>query len=133
MSNFLGKLKETFINPKFLAFCGLGFVNTFNAGFFSWLGHLFMQKNAAAVFGYIISLIINFFLNSRFIFKSNPNWIRFLRFLVSYIPNFIIYFLVTFIMINTLHLPQFWGTAISAAVGGPITFVIIKFYAFGRR
>lgn len=130
---FLKKLKGIFINKGFIEFCVLGIINSFNDAAFSHIAHYFMQKNLAAVVGYAISLTIAFFLTSRFIFKSQPSLKKYCRFLVSYIPNFIIYFLVTFVTINTWHLSQFWGTIIAAMAGGPITFIIIKIYAFGRK
>ncbi len=111
----------------------LGVVNTFNDAFFSWLAHFVMQENVAAVLGYFIALTIGFFISCRVIFKTTPTLSRYIRFGVSYIPNFIIYFLVTFITINTMELPQFWATVLAAMAGGPITFVIIKVYAFGKK
>ena len=132
MPNVLRKVKETFFSKRFLKFCLAGIINTFNAAFFSWLVHFFLQDNFAAVVGYIISLTINFSLNCKFIFKRRMNLRSYFRFLLSYIPNFLIYFLVTFITINTLGLEQFWGTVLAAMAGGPITFLIIKFYAFGK-
>lgn len=132
MSGFFEKIRDTFFNIRFLKFCLAGIINTFNAAFFSWLTSLFLQDNLAAVAGYVISLSINFYLNSTLIFKRRLNMRSYFRFLISYIPNFMIYFLVTFITINTLGLPQFWGTVLAAVTGGPITFIIIKFYAFGK-
>lgn len=126
-------MKHTFINKKFISYCLAGAVNTFTASFFSWLAHLVIQENIAAYTGYIISLIINYFLNSCLVFKKRPSLISFLRFSISYIPSFIIYFLVTFITINLWQLPQFWATVLAAMAGGPITFIIIKLYAFGSR
>lgn len=127
------KIKRTFLSKNFIMFCALGVVNSFNDALFSSLFSYFMQKNLAAVAGYAISLTIAFFLSGHFIFKENPSFKRYVRFCLSYVPNFIIYVLVTFITINTLHLPQFWGTIAAAAVGGPVTFVIIKIYAFGKK
>ena len=114
-------------------FCVLGIVNTFNAAFLSWVAHYINQENAAAVAGYAVSLLINYLLNSRIIFKKPLNLKGFIRFGISYIPNFIIYFLVTFITINTLKMSQFWATVFAAMAGGPVTFIIIKVYAFGNR
>lgn len=130
---FLKKLKSIFVNKSFIEFCILGIINSFNDALFSHIAHYFMQENLAAVVGYAIALTMAFFLNSRFIFKSKPTLKKYGRFLISYIPNFIIYFLVTFITISTWHLPQFWGTVLAAMAGGPITFIIIKIYAFGRK
>jgi len=81
----------------------------------------------------MIGLSIAFFLTCKIIFKHKPTFKRYYRFILSYIPNFIIYYLVTFLTINVLKLNQFWGTAFAAMAGGPITFVIIKIYAFGRK
>ena len=91
------------------------------------------RGNIAAVLGYSIALTIAFFLSGLVIFKKKPTFKRYIRFVFSYIPNFIIFFLVNTITVKTWGLPQFWGTAIAAAVGGPITFVIIKIYAFGKK
>ncbi len=126
-------LKHTFINKKFIRYCLAGIINTFTASFFSWLAHFFIQQNFAAYVGFIISLTINYFLNSTFVFKKKPSLISYLRFSVSYIPSFIIYFLVTFITINLWQLHQFLATLLASMAGGPITYVIIKLYAFGSR
>lgn len=125
------KIKRTFVNKKFIEFCVLGVINTINDAIFSsifyWLG---LQDNIAAVLGYFTALTIAFFLSSYFIFKKKPALSRYIKFFISYIPNFIIFFLVTFITINTMGLPQFWGTILAAMVGGPVTFVIMKIYTF---
>lgn len=127
------KIKRTFVSKKFIEFCVLGVVNTVDHGLFSKLFSLVMQPNMAYVVGFFCSNIIAFFLSSYIIFKKNPVLQRYIRFLISYIPNLIIGFLVTFITINTMGLPQFWGTILAAAVGGPVTFVIMKVYTFGKK
>ena len=112
----------------------LGVINTFNDSLFAWLFSLAIGKgNIAAVLGYAIALSIAYILNCYFVFRKKPSFKRYLRFIVSYIPNFIIYFLVNTITVKMWGLPQFLGTAIAAAVGGPVTYVIIKIYAFGKK
>ncbi len=130
---FLNRLKKTFINRKFLGFCSIGIVNTFNTAFFSWLAHFKVQENVAAHIGFFVSLTINYILNSIIVFKSRLKLRKYLRFLISYIPNLIIYTLVSFITINLWKMDQFWATVLATAAGGPITFVIIKLYAFGNK
>lgn len=126
-------LKSTFVNKKFIEFCLLGCVNCFNDSLFSWIAsYIVKQKNIAQIIGYAIGLTIAFFLTCSFIFKAKPDFNRYIRFLISYIPNFIIYFLFGFLTLNYLKLGQFWGTFIASTAGGPITFVIIKLYAFGK-
>ena len=133
-TNFLVKLKNTFLSRGFIEFCLLGLVNTFNDSLFSWLFSLLVGRgNLAAALGYSVALSIAYMLTCKVIFKNRPGLKSYFRFIVSYIPNFIIFFLVTFITINTWHLPQFWATALAAMAGGPITYVIIKIYAFGKK
>ena len=129
----LKALKTTFVNRKFIEFCLLGCVNCFNDSLFSWrVSHVVKQKNIAQIIGYLLGLTTAFLLTCKFIFKAKPDFNKYIKFLISYIPNFVIYFLFGFLTLNYLDLGQFWGTFLAATAGGPITFVIIKLYAFGK-
>lgn len=116
-----------------MGFCLIGIINTFNTAFFSWLAHLKLQENISAHIGYFISLTINYILNSTVVFKNKLNLRSYLRFLISYVPNYIIYSLVSLVTINILEIDQFLATVLAIAAGAPITFVIIKLYAFGSK
>lgn len=133
MRKLLTGLKRTFLSKKFIGYCLIGIINTFNTAFFSWLAHFKVQENIAAYIGYFISLTINYILNSIIVFKNRLNLRRYLRFLLSYVPNFIIYTLVSLLTINIMQINQFWATVLATAAGAPITFVIIKLFAFGSR
>lgn len=133
MRNFFVRLKCTFLNKKFIGFCLIGIINTFNTAFFSWLLHFRIQDNIAAHIGYFISLTINYVLNSLVVFKSRLTLKKYFKFILSYIPNLIIYTFVTLLTINVFHLGQFWATVLATMAGGPITFVIIKLFTFGNR
>lgn len=133
MRKLLIGLKQTFLNKKFIGYCLIGIINTFNTAFFSWLAHFKVQENIAAYIGYFISLTINYILNSIIVFKNRLNFRRYLRFLLSYVPNFIIYTLVSLLTINVMQINQFWATVLATAAGAPITFVIIKLFAFGSK
>ncbi len=129
--SFWKGFKRIFLNRRFVLFCLFGCINTFNTGWISTASvYIIPSKNIGAIIGYFGSLSIAFLLDSKFVFRRRPSRRRYLRFLISYIPNFIIYFLVTFMTINTWHLPQFWATTLATLIGGPVTFVIIQFYAF---
>ena len=133
MRKLLTELKQTFFNKKFIGYCLIGIINTFNTAFFSWLAHFKVQENIAAYIGYFISLTINYILNSIIVFKNRLNFRRYFRFLLSYVPNFVIYTLVSLLTINVMQINQFWATVLETAEGAPITFVIIKLFAFGSR
>lgn len=131
--NKVKKLKTIFLSRRFLRFCLFGCVNVLNTSFISWVCHLlYIQPNLAALLGYVISLSIAYVFNCRFIFKRKIQLKPLFRFYLSYVPSFIVYFLVTFITINTLELPQFWATLISTLIGSPLAFVIIWVYTFSQ-
>mgnify|MGYP003293939104 CR=1 FL=1 len=129
----LKKAKKTFLNEYFIKFCILGIFNTVVHGVLSKIFSLVLQPNAAFALGFFGSNVIAFLLNSYVIFNKPASLKRYIRFLIAYIPYFTIGFLVTFITINTLKLPQFTATVLAAVAGGPITFVIMRVYAFGRK
>ena len=129
----LKKAKKTFLNEYFIKFCILGIFNTVVHGILSKIFSLVLQPNAAFALGFFVSNVIAFLLNSYVIFNKPASLKRYIRFLIAYIPYFTIGFLVTFITINTLKLPQFTATVLAAVAGGPITFVIMRVYAFGRK
>ena len=129
----LKKAKKTFLNEYFIKFCILGVFNTVVHGILSKIFSLVLQPNAAFALGFFGSNVIAFLLNSYVIFNKPASLKRYIRFLIAYIPYFTIGFLVTFITINTLKLPQFTATVLAAVAGGPITFVIMRVYAFGRK
>lgn len=133
MREFGIRLKNTFFSKKFIGFCLIGIVNTFNTAFFSWLAHLKIQQNISAYIGYFISLTINYILNSKIVFKCKLSLKKYFCFLLSYIPNFLIYTFASMMTINVLKIGQFWATTIATVVGGPVTFVIIKLFAFEER
>lgn len=133
MHKVLSFLKKTFLNEKFVKFCLFGTVNTFNTAWISSVFSLFLQSNVAAVIGYLSSLSIAYILDSKFIFKWPLKSSSYFLFLLTYIPNFVIYFLVTFITINTMELPQFWGTILATVVGAPTTFALMKLFTFNKN
>lgn len=133
MQRLLCGLRHTFVSKKFIGYCLIGLFNTFNTAFFSWLAHFKLQENVAAYIGYFISLTINYILNSIIVFKNRLALRRYFRFLLSYVPNFIIYTLVSLLTINVMQMNQFWATVLATAAGAPVTFVIIKLFAFGSK
>lgn len=84
------------------------------------------------IIGYIISIITSFFLNCRFTFHQKPTFKKFIKFPISYIPNFI--FQYVFVLIFTaLKLNSTLAYIFAAMLGTPITFAAMKFMVFRRK
>lgn len=127
------KLFKMFFDKSFILFLFVGVVNTLNGVIFSSLYSIAFQANLAFVFGYITSLTISYLLNSFITFKENLTFKKYIKFCISYIPNFIIQNLIVFIVYNTLHLHKLIAYLLAAIIGIPVTFVLMKIFAFSSK
>lgn len=126
------KLKRLFCSRDFLVFLAIGAINTLNGTLFSYLYSLLFDANIAFILGYLSSLLIGYILNSIFTFKEKLSFIRLFKTAVSYIPNFIIQNLVVLLIYNVLGLYRLIAYALAALIGLPLTFLLMKFFAFAK-
>ena len=119
-------LKELFL------FIIVGVINTFNGVVFATLFALFLTGTIAFLLGYACSLGISYLLNSRYVFKQSLSFVRFWKFCVSYIPNFSVQLICVILLLNLLNWPEFIVYTISAIIGVPITFLMVKFFALKK-
>ena len=90
------------------------------------------RTNANFICGYIVSIITSFFLNSKYTFHVKPTLRRFIKFPLSYIPNFAFQYIFVFIFTN-LGLHCTTAYILAAIIGTPITFMAMKLFIFSRR
>ena len=133
MYELIKKFKEVFFSKQFIIFVIIGVINTFNGTIFSIIYSKFMNTNVAFVFGYISGLIISYILNSYFTFKESMNINKFIKFTISCMPNFIIQYIVVYIVFNIMGLPNIIAYGLAAIIGVPVTFILMKFFAFNRK
>ena len=130
----LPELRRHFFSRSFLIFLLIGGINTFDctvlASFIIWTG---MDGNLAFNIGYIISNMIAYWLNSVFLFPEPLQLARYGRFFVSYIPNYLIQNVIVFVVYNLLGLPSVVSFLLAAIIGLPVTFLLVKLFAFQRR
>lgn len=128
----LKKLINMFFSKQFILFVSVGIINTFNGVVCSYLYSKWMNPNKAFVMGYLTSLVISYILNSKVVFKEQLRFNRLIRFCISYIPNFMIQNVVVIIGYNILQLHQVIVYIMAAALGIPITFIVLKLFAFAK-
>lgn len=133
MNNFVESFKKMFFSREFLSFVIIGVINTFNGVVFSYIYSNFLNENFAFVFGYISGLIISYILNSKITFKERLKLMKFVRFAISYIPNFIIQNIVVVIVFNIMGWHKLIAYGLAAAIGVPVTFILIKLFAFNKK
>lgn len=132
MDNIIQKLKDTFFSKQFIIFVIIGIVNTFNGTVFSYIYSSFLSANVAFLPGYISGLLISYILNSFITFKEKLSFQKLIKFTVSSMPNFIIQYIVV-IICNMMGLHKLFAYMIAAIIGVPVTFLLLKFFAFSKK
>lgn len=136
-----------FLTVQFFMFMLMGIINTAvsitTAMLLDYMhAHLLEPDNAFRIFaahtnlnfilGYITSIISSFFLNLKFTFQQKPTLRRFIKFPLSYIPNFLFQYIFVFVFTKLgLYRPAAYVCA--AVVGTPVTYIAMKFTVFSRR
>jgi phosphoserine phosphatase/putative flippase GtrA len=132
-NNSESKLKNLYLSREFIIFLFIGVINTINGVLFAYLYSIFLDPNIAFILGYITSLTISYLLNSIIAFKESLALEKYVKFCISYIPNFIIQNIVVIIFLNILELDKLIAYIVAAIIGVPITFLCIKFFAFKKK
>ena len=128
------KIKKMFFSKEFIMFLAVGGINTINGVLFSMLyGMLIPSPNLAFAVGYITSTVISYLLNSFLTFKERLGIVKYIKFFISYIPNFIIQNIVVFIVYNVLEFNELIAYILAAVIGVPVTFVLMKIFAFRKK
>jgi phosphoserine phosphatase/putative flippase GtrA len=124
------RTKNTFMTPQFFVFVFCGGCGTVVNFCFSLLFAQRLDPTLAYVGGYAVSLFVTYALNSVLIFKQKLNTSRFVKFVISYIPNFAILFTFVVVLLNIFHVWEVIVYASAALFGLPITFLLVKLFAF---
>ncbi|KOM87004.1 GtrA family protein [Clostridium botulinum] len=133
MNKLILKFKDTFLSKQFFIFVTIGIINTFIGVVFSYIFSSFLNENLAFIVGYICGLFVSYLLNSFFTFRENLDLNKFIKFSISYIPNFIIQNIVVLIVFNVMGLHKLIAYVLAAIIGVPVTFVLMKFFAFKHK
>lgn len=124
------KLKM-FFSREFLSFVVIGVINTLTNVIFSTLYSLFIPDTTLAFLpGYISSNVVSYLLNSFLTFKQKLGFVRYVKFFLSYIPNFIIQTVIVWLFDRFVHGPSVIAYAVAAIIGVPLTFIFMKIFTF---
>lgn len=133
MNYIIQKFKNTFFTKEFALFLIIGVINTFIGTICSYIYSNFLNENIAFIAGYISGLLISYILNSLITFNERLKLNKFIKFAISYIPNFIIQNIVVVIVFNMMGLNKLIAYILAAIIGVPVTFILMKFFAFNKK
>ena len=130
----LQTVKHHFFTRAFLLFLIVGTINTFLCSFLATvIEPLVGNANLAFNIGYLLSNVNAYLLNSLFVFPTRMTLVRYVKFFLSYVPNYIIQNAIVFVAYNLLGLSSIASYLLAAILGVPITFLCVKIFAFGRH
>lgn len=125
---------KMFLSREFLSFLIVGGINTVSNIIFSTIYSMFIPNTTIAFFpGYITSNIVSYLLNSYLTFKEKLGFVKFIKFFISYIPNFVIQTVIVYLFDRFVHGAPVLAYAIAAIIGVPVTFVFMKIFAFKKE
>ena len=130
---FKNRIIDQFLNKNFILFIICGLCGTLTNFVFSLIISKYLNPLISYVIGYSISLFVSYFLNEKLIYKGKLKIIKFIKFIVSYIPNFIILFSCVYLFINILSWHKVFAYLLSALIGIPLTYIITKIFAFSKK
>ena len=94
---------------------------------------LYIDSTLAYVAGYIITVFVNYVLVTYMIYKLPIDALRLFKYTISYIPSLLILIVFVAVLLNVFGLPEFLVYLAAAGVGFPLTFIIVRLYAFGSK
>ncbi len=130
------KLSGMLFSQEFMLFVIIGVACTFFNIFFSWIYEKMFTLNPVIAFlpGYTTANLASYILNSTLTFKERLRVLKFIKYFISYIPNFIIQTTVVFIYAWLFpNAPGVFAYAIAAIIGVPVTFIIMKIFTFAKK
>ncbi len=125
------QFKEKFLSKKFLSFLFVGALNAFIGLSFAFAVSTFLNnKTVAYMIGYSLGLIPSYFLNSTITFHNRDyNLSAFIRYCVSYIPNFIVQTVCVGLLIEILSINKAIAYVAAVMVGVPVTYLLVSVFA----
>lgn len=127
------KVIKTFFEPTFFRFAVCGTINTVTCVLFGYLASFVIPDiKWAHLLGYYLSITLSYFINSLFSFKRSLSFPRYVKFILSYLPNYMVQLVVVFLCCDVMHLHKLIGLIAAAAIGAPVTFLCMKFFAFRK-
>jgi putative flippase GtrA len=130
---FAENVKRTYYSREFILFVFCGGMGTLTNFIFSMIISIALNPSVSYVFGYGISLFVAYSLNNKLIFHQKISFIDFLKFILSYIPNFLILFSFVLVFLNLIHWNKVIVYVMAGLLGLPVTFLLLRIIVFKKR
>jgi phosphoserine phosphatase/putative flippase GtrA len=134
--SFASKVKRTYFSRKFISFVFCGVIGSITAITVSAFSSLIIDPTIAYFIGYAVGLIPAYVLSGLLTYRlalKQLSFTQFGRFCVSYTPSLCILVGFVGVCINLLGWNNIFVYALAACLSVPLTFVLTKWFAFGKH
>lgn len=131
--SIIEKISRIYLGKEFLLFIFCGGVGTLTNFTFALIISTKVNSTLSYVCGYIISLLVTYALNASLIFKEKYKIDHFMKFVISYIPNFTILFVFVLIFLNIFNWNNALVYALAGLLGIPVTYLLVKILVFKKE
>lgn len=121
-----------FLNKEFLKFLISGGINTIATYGLYLLFLIVMEYKAAYSLSYIIGILFSYLLNTIFVFKEKVSLMKFIKFPVVYLVQYLINLGILLLLVEYINLPAEIVPIIVIFTTLPITYVLSKHIIKGK-
>ncbi len=121
-------IKEKFLNKQFITFGIIGVLNTVIALLFNkGLLLLSFEVGMASIVADVLAFVPSYVMNMTFTYKKKMSWKTFITFPISYIPGWIISFLIVEILHRFLGVPENYAKLCSVPIYVPVNYLVMTY------
>lgn len=121
-------IKEKFLNKQFITFGIIGVLNTVIALLFNkGLLLLSFEVGMASIVADVLAFIPSYVMNMTFTYKKKMSWKTFITFPISYVPGWIISFLIVEILHRFLGVPENYAKLCSVPIYVPVNYLVMTY------
>lgn len=122
-------MKLNQLHLEIIKFVIVGGINTFNyyVVYLLLLKMLNVQYLVSHITGFIVALIISYYLNCYFVYKVQPTLRKFLQFPVTQLVNVGMQTLLLFIFVRFFHINSVIAPFAGLIITIPVTFILSKY------
>jgi putative flippase GtrA len=127
------KLAKSALQNRFVRFLGTGGINTAITYLIYLILLRVMNYQLSYTITYITGIILAFFLNRRFVFRTHRGWKSILLYPLVYVFQYLFGMLVLWFIVNQLAWSAKLGPLFVVVLSVPLTYLLSKFIFVGRE
>ncbi len=119
-------LRELLSKGEFSRFIVVGAINTVSAYILYFVLNIFMHYQLAYGIAYASGIVLSYWLNTGWVFKSQRSWKKFFAFPFVYVVQYGLSVLLLHFMVEVAYISEWLSPIVVTIAGIPVTFVLSR-------